>query len=331
VIAIIGVLVALLLPAVQAAREAARRTQCINNLKNLSLGLLNYHDSNGQFPLGTRTPDRYLEAGDNRVLMDGTRLFANWAVLTLPFIEQGPLYEQFEISDTVLLSSLVNKVARGTELNVMRCPSDPADAGLFEGNGGNWARGNYAINSGLKYAGDIHKWWGGVKDAPHAYGVAGLGRSLKIAQITDGTTNTMMLGELRVGLSSRDRRGTWAMGLCGSSLHCEHAANWVRSPNSCSPGDEDFRGGQDVADDVGRATMEAECMGASSWDYSAQSVVRSTHPGGVHISMADGSSRFVSDFIDTGAQTTGLKYTQELYGAYQRLICAADEYVLQLE
>lgn len=336
VIAIIGVLVSLLLPAVQAAREAARRTQCINNLKNLSLGLLNYHDVNGQFPLGHDVPDRYFTAGDNRILLDGSRLFANWAVFTLPFIEQSALYDRFEISESILLSQGnkpgdPNFDARGTPLSVMRCPSDTDEAGPFSGNGGNWERGNYAIIGGLAYAGNTAQWWDGIADQSHARGISGINRSVKISQITDGTTNTIMLGELRVGLSPRDRRGTWAMGLCGSSIHCEHGANWVRSPNSCGFGDEDIRGGQDVIADVGEAAMQAECMGVSSWDYSAQSVVRSTHPGFVHVAMADGSARSISDFIDTGAQTSGLKYSEELYGAWQRLNCSADEFIVELE
>ena len=84
VIAIIGVLVALLLPAVQAAREAARRMQCGNNVKQLALGLQNYHDTFLYLPYGARV----------RTTSAGTSWGSSWLVATLPFCEQAPLYDK---------------------------------------------------------------------------------------------------------------------------------------------------------------------------------------------------------------------------------------------
>lgn len=329
VIAIIGILVALLLPAVQTAREAARRTQCISNLRNVSLALLNYHDANREFPPTHQMPERYETASDNRVLMDGSRLFANWAVFTLPYLEEQALFDSFEIDESVLFSSASNSLGRGSEIAVMLCPSDQSLGGHFTGNGGNWARGNYALNGGLGYIGNFAQWW---TRWPYARGISTINRSGKISKIKDGTSKTLMIGELRIGLSARDRRGTWAMGLCGSSIHCEHGANGINSPNSCGPGDEDIFGRDDIVADVGEDRLIAECMFPSvSWPYSAQSVVRSQHTGIVQVAFADGSAHAISDFIGAGTQGAGLDPDPAKYGIWQRLNGAADGLVFAIE
>jgi hypothetical protein len=98
VIAIIGVLIALLLPAVQAAREAARRTQCSNNLKQIGLAMHNYHDTFDSFPPG----NVYLPWMDRHLIEAGTTKFScgmwGWALFLLPYAEQQALYEQFDFS-----------------------------------------------------------------------------------------------------------------------------------------------------------------------------------------------------------------------------------------
>src|ERR1700709_1252899 len=92
VIAIIGILVALLLPAIQAARESARRAQCTSNLKNVALALHNYHDTKKEFPAAIRYP-----AGTNYQPLDDTRLFWNWAIDILPYLEEKALADSFKI------------------------------------------------------------------------------------------------------------------------------------------------------------------------------------------------------------------------------------------
>src|SRR3954447_6287035 len=84
VIAIIAILIGLLLPAVQKVREAAARAKCMNNLKQIGLGLHNYHDATGAFPVGHEIRNRPDAGHDN--------YFANWAILILPFVEQDALF-----------------------------------------------------------------------------------------------------------------------------------------------------------------------------------------------------------------------------------------------
>lgn len=352
VIAIIGVLVALLLPAVQSAREAARRIQCGNNLRNLALAVLNFHDARGHFPVPSS-----LRPNSTDTALQDSRLFSNWAVDTLPYFEQQNLYDQFQIS--VNASSLKritdaeNEVPRSTELSLMLCPSDQGQGQRFTGGSfanSSWARGNYGMN-GFQFwpnAGLTKVMQGDTSGASALeqeaaeylefnLGMGGItGPKMTMARISDGTTNTIMLAELRVGLSERDRRGVWAMGMCGSNFHCRHAGLPI---NSCGGFDDDVFGVSDIYADVGRNTLASECMQPDeSVNASGQSVVRSVHPGGAHTAMADGSVHFLSDFIETGELQVGGYIGQdpddtlpEVFGVWPRLNVAADGYEVQLE
>ena len=134
-----------------------------------------------------------------------------------------------------------------------------------------------------------------------------IGRGLSIRKVKDGTSKTIVLEELRVGLTDKDRRGTWALGQVGSSIHWRHASNRVNSPNSCQDGDDDLRDGDLVVQELGMEFLRRECMlPDASYNQSAQSVVRSVHPGGVHVALADGSVRLINDFIESGAQASGV-------------------------
>jgi len=339
VIAIIGVLVALLLPAVQAAREAARRVQCANNLRNLGLALLNFHDTQGYFP-----PPTSVRPDSNDDVLTDNRLFSNWAIETLPYFEQQNLFDQFEISTDSPLQRLThvdNQSARGTELSVMLCPSDQGQGQPFTGGSfpdSSWARGNYGMNGfqywpnlwiaramrGEAYDDEAAKW------VDYNIGMGGVnGPKMSISRIQDGTTNTIMLAEMRVGLSQRDRRGVWAMGMCGSNFHCRHAGLPI---NSCGGYDDDVFGVSDVYADVGQGTLAQECMQPDqAVNASGQSVVRSLHPGGAHVALADGSVRLLSDFIDAGQLSIGAyigadadDVLPEVFGVWPRLNVSSD-------
>src|SRR3954452_420257 len=142
VIAIIGILVALLLPAIQSAREAARRAQCTSNVKNVALAVLSYHDARREFPAAA-----WVRPGTTDEILTHSRLFNNWAISILPYIEEDSLQKTFMISPVLPLRADENKIARGTEIPVMLCPSDVGRGNLFQGSSGNWARGNYAYNA----------------------------------------------------------------------------------------------------------------------------------------------------------------------------------------
>jgi hypothetical protein len=212
------------------------------------------------------------------------------------------------LSFTTPLHLAVNEAARGVEIPVMLCPSDEGRGNKFSGTRGNWARGNYGYNA-IEFWPNYYVWWGMLNDpqlTPFykiSMGIGGFedeGRNrnvLSIKQITDGTTKTVLLAELRVGLSERDRRGVWAMPMCGSNMHCRHAATNI---NSCSE-DDDLFGGDDVIADVGEGRLRSECMmPAAGLNLSGQTIVRSRHPGGAMVALCDASARFVSDFIDQG-------------------------------
>ncbi len=123
VIAIIGILVALLLPAVQAAREAARRMQCSNNLKQIGLALHNYHDANNTFPMAYFV---YIDPAHNNINI-GT-----WGVMTLPFLEQLPLYDKYNpkvpAANEFGPAGQANVAIIQTPLPAFICPSAPGDA-----------------------------------------------------------------------------------------------------------------------------------------------------------------------------------------------------------
>ena len=272
VIAIIGILVALLLPAIQAARESARRTQCTSNIKNVALALHSYHDAFKEFPAAA-----WVRRGELDSLLTDARLFRNWAIDILPYLEEQSLRDEFTISTTAPVTTLRlestagvpnrNREARGTELAVMLCPSDEGKGNKFEGSAGNRLRGNYGYNA-IQFWPDEWTWrrfftdeslepyypWnvtmGGIADGQYRQVVS-------ISQITDGTSKTIMLAEMRVGLSPNDRRGVWAMGMCGSNFHCRHAGF---SPNECLAGIDDVYESQKIIDDVGEARLKVECM-----------------------------------------------------------------------
>lgn len=346
VIAIIGILVALLLPAVQAARESARRTQCQNNLHNLGIGAQNYNDTHKSYPTGFSNPRKANGAEEYTSGMQMTasnaRFFANWAIEILPYVEEQPLYDSFVLYDEgptvgTALNDFPNRAGRGTVLSYMLCPSDNGRSSFCSMSGGNWARGNYGYNMGLGF------FWAHRVPTDEQYpwkrqcgrGVGGVNRGATVAQIEDGTTKTILFGELRVGLSERDRRGTWAMPMVGSNLLAEQASNFGGPPNDCFLGNDDITDRALIEADVGVERLELECM-TMGWDNSVSITLRSRHPGGVHVAMCDASVRFVSDNVhfirlpagyeDRGG--TGRCWPQEGFAVWQRLNSSNDGYVI---
>ena len=363
VIAIIGILVALLLPAIQAAREAARRSQCQNGMKNLGLAILNFEHTKKKFPLAVQLEE--LDAPGNksaqiRAAQDGLRLYANWAIQILPYIEEQPLFDSFlfkrgdgrlqSLTTNSLSAAAIgssgkrpdaNYVARNKELDIMLCPSDDGRGRPYDGgtiSGGLWARGNYGYNAGLALILSNEGVWNKTQADPDGVpitcgrGVGGAGIACTMAQITDGSSHTIAIGEMRTGRSPLDRRGVWAMAMIGSNLLGQHGANYGTGPNDCQDGSDDIRDNLKIIDDAGGAqALRAECMGvypSDSWNVSAQVAARSKHPGGIFASMCDGSVQFISDFVDAGRQTDGLRCGPDLFGVWQRLNCPDDGLVI---
>jgi prepilin-type N-terminal cleavage/methylation domain-containing protein/prepilin-type processing-associated H-X9-DG protein len=329
VIALIGILVALLLPAVQSAREAARRMQCQNNLKQLGLALSNYHEAQRRFP-----PSVQFDYNEEPSTSDNYR--DNWVIRILPYLESQNLFDQFDHSKPI--SHAYNRAARGTKLPDMLCPTDERNEVPFAGNtageGDNWARGNYAANAANAFllnsaSSFVHCGMNGISAAQcpgwvdrQRRGVMGAGISLGIKKITDGTTYTMLLSEVRSGLSALDRRGTWAMGVAGSSALFAHGFGGdANGPNACNDLSDDLRGcAQCYGGDPGRAVMLGECM--SCYDgNSAQATSRSRHAGGVMSVFCDGSVHFIAETIQASGAFGG-------FSVWDRFIASGDGEVL---
>jgi len=290
VIAIIGILIALLLPAIQSAREAARQLTCRNNLKQLGLALHGYHDANGKFP-----PSAVRHGGAHE----------NWVIKILPFMEEQPLYDQFELN--LDISHPDNKTARSTPLSVMTCPSDSYNGEPFNGAGhgptasfnNNWARGNYAANGALGHRGgaDSPGWRSNTRR-----GVMGVKCSVSIKGIRDGTSHTILLGEIRAGICPQDERGTWAMSNCASSLWAHGGVEGdAYGPNCRMESSDDCLGCSRAQAAAGGAAALAQMgMGCFPEDLgSSQQGARSMHAGGVNTCFADGSVHFIGNEVQS--------------------------------
>jgi prepilin-type N-terminal cleavage/methylation domain-containing protein/prepilin-type processing-associated H-X9-DG protein len=176
VIAIIAILIGLLLPAVQKVREAAARTQCANNLHQVGLALQGYHDAHSRFPAGFLTAHSNVEG----------EVGWGWGTWILPFLEQGNLYNLLGPAGNLIPGDQGTATGQPvqTVLRVYRCPSDPAPD--LDPNRGNHATSSYAGVSGSAYESG---------NALNQNGVLYQNSGVRILDITDGTSNTAVVGE----------------------------------------------------------------------------------------------------------------------------------------
>ncbi len=332
VIAIIGILVALLLPAIQAARAAARRTQCQNNLKQIGLALTNFHDSNGEFPPSATFDESKGDPSTAR------QHYKNWIIEILPYMEQQNIHDSFDFKYPI--NSRLNSAARGTRIDGLLCPEENSvyQDTPYSGDGGNWARTNYGANGCLGAystawragAGPTAERW----EASLTRGVMGANVATSIKDITDGTTHTIMVAEIRVGIDAVDRRGTWALGGPGASSLWMHGSDDGNGVNVCTLAADNIQGCDKIFAAVGEATVATECMGCNrGGGGNSQAVPRSNHVGGVFVCMVDGSVQFISDFIETlqiWDLTPAAVRPGEL-GVWQRLNASADGEVVNSE
>ena len=263
VIAIIAVLIALLLPAVQQAREAARRSQCKNNLKQLGIAMHNYHDTFGTFPMGVLNYQS--NPTDNRLcFFQGL----------LPYVDQSPMYNLVNFNTSSYVSFVATNSLIFTKVPVYMCPSDP--------NGGNL--GSLPQPRGF-HANYLPVQGSTAFTAPFASnGMFFTISSIRMRDITDGTSNTAMMGEL---INSPDdatvyqRRGQVWESYDGNTL-----ISTLYPPNTSVT---------DVIPSGCLTSLRAPCSTSGSPVLSA----RSFHTGGAHATLADGSVKFVSENIST--------------------------------
>jgi prepilin-type N-terminal cleavage/methylation domain-containing protein/prepilin-type processing-associated H-X9-DG protein len=291
VIAIIAVLIALLLPAVQQAREAARRSQCRNNLKQLGIALHNYHDQAGMFPPGN------IGTGTD-ILSLPRRPFI---VFLLPHMEQGPLYNTitFDSASYGFQNAYGSKVIPG-----FVCPSDGNSKNPKQVAGFVVALTNYGGVIGQRLN-DL-----GLNKASFGYNT---GNNLR--DFFDGSSNTMIMAEQLVGGNS-DARGWWTNGNTPSTFICTETTPNSSSPDVLYPDSVMCVNGDGVTDDPAN---NLPCDPASSAsDYSLHyAASRSRHKGGVHVLLADGAVRFVSDSLNvTTWRNLGFKKDNQVLGDF---------------
>ena len=311
VITIIGILIALLLPAVQAAREAARRMDCSNKLRQIGLAMHNYHASHKVFPPGaiSKIPRPPGAAPDGTIADQG----APWSVLILPFLEQMPLYKEFNFSGS-FSSRLGDRATNGSDdgtgrypdgpqfvsLPPFQCPSDPA-SGPDETNSNYFGCSGGGLPSEAAFVPT-----GSAGRVFFENGVYYINSKVKIAHITDGTSNVFLAGEtrycnLRQGATnpSYNKPGdqwTWAstVQIRQGGVHC-------------------FIGC--CASAVDQINTVLQLLDGSDWDPRTtcwftppMRIFGSYHPGGCHMMMADSSVHFFSENMDLRTfQTLGAR------------------------
>lgn len=320
VIAIIGILVALLLPAVQAAREAARRNQCANNMRQLSLAVLNYDSAHktlppaglvrlhrdSQFPVQIFNP------------LGGTRF--SWIVEVLPFMEEQTLFDKFDHAKQIIFQ---DQNPQATSLATLLCPSDAAGGRYYQysdfGRTIQCAKGNYAA-----YVSPFHV------DLQLLYPGALIVDGQRLDQITGGVSKTLVLSEVRTLDHPNDQRGAWALPLPGASLLAfdMHPIDWPYedtggapsssvvtqrahfAPNPNSVGKTQRPNSQgpnkDTLEECGQVSAEAEAAGmpcnprtrAPGVRGYMSAAPRSQHPGGVNAAYLDGHLDFLTNDVD---------------------------------
>jgi prepilin-type N-terminal cleavage/methylation domain-containing protein/prepilin-type processing-associated H-X9-DG protein len=283
VITIIGVLIALLLPAVQSARESARRSSCLNNIRQLAVAALNYHSTNGRFATGLIA----IDAGAGN-FAGGTNLW----VEMLPYLEEANLKAKWDYDDYRKNIAGGHTALSAQVLPILICPSDPLPVSRnqlqldppFEWMNGLYGLGSYGGNAGVRS-------FGNSDDPQSEDGVFFTRSRVRMAQVTDGASHTLLFGER----SHEDFEFDGLTLAIDPSYH--PLAGWGAW---CSAGHE-FGSQADVmlGSIVPINYRVAPDSGTPSWDMidGRLSAFGSGHPGGANFALADGSARFVAEDI----------------------------------
>jgi prepilin-type N-terminal cleavage/methylation domain-containing protein/prepilin-type processing-associated H-X9-DG protein len=279
VIAIIGILVAMLLPAIQAAREASWRVRCANNLKQLALAAHNYNNAQGMLPMGTLTmvdpavnasfPDELLPGGQ----FESMSLF----VAMLPALEQQSMFNAYNFSRSAYTAA--NMTIAATGLSVLWCPSDGRVAGsqtVPEAYADVPASAKICYSS---YAGCVGTWFVRLPDPvsqANLNGMFRLNRGVSLAEVSDGSSTTILFGERAHGMLSQPDLSDYHWWFDGFESDTFFSSFFPINPER-------------VIDDLETPDMgNAYVSSASSY-----------HPGGAQFAFVDGSVRFLKETINS--------------------------------
>lgn len=332
VIAIIAVLIALLLPAVQSAREAARRAQCVNNMKQMTLAAHNYESANGSFPMGDHVGRNWQNMGLIR------QDFGHFVALTA-FYEQGAVFNALNTS--IMIYMYPNSTVSGVGVSMLWCPSDGVIVGLrYPGAPGDGWDCSPIPMTYSSYAGSLGPWLycyndPGLSQAKGMFAhngntaMGGLASfpPVRIASITDGTSNTIMYGEhAHARISGSDANEMYGVNWWTSGDYGDTTFSSMFPPN--------FFQNEYTADNN---YPQKQCR-QDNWSVNSGSM----HPGGSNFAFADGSVRFIKNSISswnpqllTISSTNPLIYSMntQMYGVFQALstrnggeVISADQY-----
>jgi prepilin-type N-terminal cleavage/methylation domain-containing protein/prepilin-type processing-associated H-X9-DG protein len=290
VITIIGILIALLLPAVQAAREAARKMQCSNNLKQIGVAMHNFAAAEGTFPPGMK--DRAVE-------------WVYFHHYLLPYLEQdayytsihGPVFDIWPAAASTNWATL-NKMS----ITGLLCPDDELGTsfllmggdlrlpktnylGFFPGT--NDQMGLYPVPAGNGSIPSLSAQQ--LQDLPRQRTVFRCRERTSFNEITDGTSNTMAVAEYLKGVDEEDNRGGFYSNRSGLQML------FVKTGPNSTVADSLYSGF--CTTEYNQPSMNLPCDGGGATYGHAAS--RSRHPGGVNTLFCDGSTHFIGDGIDS--------------------------------
>jgi type II secretory pathway pseudopilin PulG len=322
VIAIIGILVALLLPAIQAAREAARRVSCSNSLHNLAIAVLNFENQKKALPAGALIQPTSGESWGDSGEID---VAPSWIVQILPLIEEQDAADQF---DTKVKFNAINPATAANrpweiQPSILMCPSDnaanrfytpaPSRGSGFQ-TGYRFGKGNYVAFASPEHIRNMRVFPGALINEPQALG-----------KISDGTSKTLMLTEVRTRDNPQDSRGAWAASLAGGSIigfdmhsdtsppsgrEISDASGMKRNsayipiafpgvdplPPNTQPTSTNWDFIRECPEPAAASIETMKCQGQTMTRTAA--APRSLHVGGVNTANVDGSVAWLTDDVD---------------------------------
>lgn len=302
VIAIIAILIALLVPAVQKVREAAARTQCANNLKQLGVALHNFHDVNKRLPPGAANDVRPFGTAGS------PQWGSSWKVYILPYIEQEPIHKRWQFTSN---SGYQNANNGNTIANVMisvyRCPSSPVpEFHLSSGYGVQKMHTSYTGIAGSAITGSGRynaTCCNGAGNIASDNGVLYAGSRVQLTGMGDGTSNTWMVGEQSDHLRDVNRQPVTAgyssgvgnsAGLYGWTMGAAHPANG----NVSTWGDGRHFNCTAVRYRINQTGFSNSAGSGTNNDVGLNFPLNSGHTGGINVLVGDATVRYYSDSID---------------------------------